>query len=268
MKAINEHAPEFLSFVKLCYEDSSFLIYGAFTIKSTEGFQQGDPLATFGVCLVLHPALQNLLSKLKTGYLDDVAFADEWRTTLHDLLIIKQACEKLGLLLNEKKCQVKAFGSSKKEIERAFRETFPTIQCVDAEDSTLFGAGPGTRSIRAELVDKLAKLKTLLQRTASLPCQTAFFLFKNCFFVPKLMYVLRASPAFKHTDLLDKIDTLVRLELERIFNCIISDVSLVKFACPRNKEGLFFQLPALAAHQNLLLLLFPLKIYGTALLLR
>ena len=40
-----------------------------------------------------------------------------------------------------------AFGSSKKEIERAFRETFPTIQCVDAEDSTLLGAGLGTRSI-------------------------------------------------------------------------------------------------------------------------
>ena len=216
LKAINEHAPEIFSFVKLCYEEGSFLIYGAFTIKSTEGFQQGDPLATFGFCLILHPALQNLLSKLKTGYMDDVAFADEWRTTLHDLLSIKQACEKLGVLLNEKKCEVTAFGSSKKEIERAFRETFPTIQCVDAEDSTLLGTGLGTRSIRAELVDKLAKLKTLLQRTASLPCQTAFFLIKNCFFVPKLMNVLRASPAFKHTDLLDEIDTLVRLELGEV----------------------------------------------------
>ena len=69
-------------------------------------------------------------------------------------------------------------------------------------------------------MEKLAKLKTLLQRTASLPCQTAFFLIKICFFVPKLMYVIRASPAFKHTDLLDEIDTRVRLELERIFNCI------------------------------------------------
>ena len=66
------------------------------------------------------------------------------------LLSIKQACEKLGLLLNEKKCEVTAFASSKKEIERAFRETFPTIQCVDAEDSTLLGADLGTRSIRAE----------------------------------------------------------------------------------------------------------------------
>ena len=178
LKAINEHAPEILSFVKLCYEDSSFLIYGAFTTKLTEGFQQGDPLATFGFCLVLHPALQKLLSKLKTGYLDDVAFADEWRTTLLDLLSIKQACEKLGLLLNEKKCEVTNFGSSKKEIERAFRETLPTIQGVDAEDSRLLGNGLGTRSIRAELVDKLAKLKTLLQRTASLPCQTVFFSLK------------------------------------------------------------------------------------------
>ena len=98
--------------MKLCYEDSSFLLYGAFTIKSTEGFLQGDPWATFGFCLVLHPDLHNLLSKLKTGYLDDVALADEWRTTIHDLLSIKQACEKLGLPLIEKKCEVTAFGSS------------------------------------------------------------------------------------------------------------------------------------------------------------
>ena len=254
--------------MKLCYEDSSFLIYGAFTIKSTEGFQQDDPLPTFGFCLVLHPALQNLLSKLKNEYLDDVAFADKCRTTLHELLSIKQSCEELGLLLNEKKCEVTAFGSTKKEIERAFRETFPTIQCVDAEDSTLLGAGLGTWSIRTELVDKLAKLKTLLQRTASLPCQTAFFLIKKCFFVPKFMYVLRASPAFKHTYLLDEIDTFVALNLRESSTASFSMSLSVKFACPRNKEGLVFQTPALSAHQHLLLLLFPLKIYGTALLLR
>ena len=136
--------------------------------------------------------------------------------------------------MRRKKCEVTALGSSKKEIERVFCETFPTIQCVDAEDSTLLGAGLGTRSIRAELVDKLAKLKTLLQRTASLPCQTAFFLIKNCFFFPKRMYVLRANPAFKHTDLLDEI---VRLELERIFKIIISDVSFSQICLPTKQGG-------------------------------
>ena len=254
--------------MKLCYEESSFLIYGAFTIKSTEGFQQGYPLATFGFCLVPHPALQNLLSKLKTGYLDDVAFADEWRTTLHDLPSIKQACAKLGLFLNEKKCEVTSFGSSKKEIERAFCETFPTIQCVDAEDSTLLGAGLGTKSIRAALVDKLAKLKTLLQRTASLPCQTAFFLIKNCFYVPKLMYVLRASPALNTQIYSTKSTHLYALNLRESSTASIPMSLSVKFACPRNKEGLVFKKPALSAHQHLLLLLFPLKIYGTALLMR
>ena len=86
-------------------------------------------------------------------------------------------------------------------------------------------------------MDKLAKLKTLLQQTASLPSQTAFFLIKNYFFVPKLMYVLRASPAFKHTDLLDQINTLVCLELERIFNCIISDVSFSQICLPTKQGG-------------------------------
>ena len=177
--ALMPYAPEILRFVKLCYEDSSFLIYGAFTIKSTEGFQQGDTLATFGFCLVL-PKTGTWMSKPKTGYLDDVAFADEWRTTIHDLLSIKKACEKLGLLLNEKKCEVTAFGSIKKEIERAFRETFPTIQRVDAlqTDSA-----------------KSTHLYALNLRESS----TASFLMSLS----------------------------------------------VKFACPRNKEGLVFQTPAL-----------------------
>ena len=161
-----------------------------------------------------------------------------------------------------------AFGSSKKEIERAFRETFPTIQCVDAEDSTLLGAGLGTRSIRAELVDKLAKLKTLLQRTASLPCQTAFFLIENCFFVPKLCkssaLVLPLNTQIYSTKSTHLYALNLRESSIASFPMSLSD----KFACPRNKEGLVFQTPALSAHQHLLLFLFPLKIYGTALLLR
>ena len=162
-----------------------------------------------------------------------------------------------------------AIGSSKKEIERAFRETFPAIQCVDAEDSTLLGAGLGTRSIRAELVDKLAKLKTLLQRTASLPCQTAFFLIKNCFFLSLNLcmsstLVLPLSKQIYST----KSAHLYALNLRESSTASFPMSLSVKFACPRNKEGLVFKKPALSAHQHLLLLLFPLKIYGTTLLLR
>ena len=51
------------------------------------------------------------------------------------------------------------------------------------------------------------------------------------------MYVFRASPAFKHIDFLDKIDTLLRLELERIFNCIISDVSFSQICLPTKQGG-------------------------------
>ena len=62
----NELMPEILSFVKLCYEENSFLIYGDFNNESAEGFQQKDPLATFGFCLVIHPLLISLNSELKT----------------------------------------------------------------------------------------------------------------------------------------------------------------------------------------------------------
>ena len=179
---LNELMPEILSFVKLCYEENSFLTYGDFNNESAEGFQQSDPLATFGFCLVIHPLLISLNSELKTGYLDDESLGDSWRVAIENLFRFREA-EKLSLSLNEQKREVKAFGSNKHDyIESTFRHHFPIIQCIPAGETTLLGAGLGQSAVRNELIDKLDKLKTLISRTYKLPARTAFFLIKNCFF--------------------------------------------------------------------------------------
>ena len=143
-------------------------------------------------CLVLHPLLISLNSELKTGYLDDVSLGESWRVVLKDLLHFREEAEKLGLSLNEQKCEVKVFRSNKHDIESTFLHQFPINQCVPAQETTLLGAGLGQSAVRNELIDSLGKLKTLISRTYKLPAQTAFFLIKN-FFVPKLMYVLRST---------------------------------------------------------------------------
>ena len=85
-----EHAPEILQVVKSCYNESSFLLHGDYIVMSAEGFQQGDPLATFAFCFVLHPCLKELVSKLRLGYLDEVSFGDYWRTDLKDLIVLRK----------------------------------------------------------------------------------------------------------------------------------------------------------------------------------
>ena len=129
----NELTLEVLSFVKLCYEEKNFLIYRDFNIESGNGFQQGDPLATFGFCLVIHPFLISLNSELKTGDLDDVTLGDSRRLAPEDFLRFREEAEKLGLSLNERKCEVTAFGSNIHDVESTFSYHFPIIQCVPAE---------------------------------------------------------------------------------------------------------------------------------------
>ena len=187
---IAEHAPEILQFVKSCYKESSFLLHGDYIIKSAEGFQQGDPLATFAFCLVLHACLKELVSKLRLGYLDDVSFGDYWRTALRDLIVLRKNTERVGLQLNVKKCEITAFGPNKETIESEFSAKFPNITVVNPSMTTLMGAGLGEEAIRCELKSKLDNVKRLTERTHQLPSQAAFFLMKNCFMMPKLMYVL------------------------------------------------------------------------------
>ena len=237
LETIADKAPEVLNFVKFCYENHSFLLYGDHVIVSAEGFQQGDPLATFSFCLAIHPLILKINSYFKCGYLDDVSFGDKWQTALDDLKMIQHEAAQIGLLLNEKKCEVTAFGNESPSIYSAFKKEFPSIQCVDPDDTALLGAGLGQKAIRTELANKLEGIRTLIKRTEKLSCQAAFFLIKNCFFIPKLMFILRSSPAFYHLDLLQAIDGMIKIELERIFNCIINDRSFKQITLPVKLSG-------------------------------
>ena len=46
-ESINRETPELLPFFKLCYSEDSILSFGRFSLPSSEGWQQGDPLAGF-----------------------------------------------------------------------------------------------------------------------------------------------------------------------------------------------------------------------------
>ena len=90
---------------------------------------------------------------------------------------------------------------------------------------------------------KLDNVKRLTERTHQLPSQAAFFLMKNGFMMPKLMYVLRASPVFKHDDLMKEFDQHVSTELARVFNCLLNERIQQQISMP-TKNGDFGVLSA------------------------
>ena len=99
-ESINREIPELLPFFKLCYSEDSILSFGDFSLPSSEGWQQGDPLAGFGFSSTIHPGLDAIKTRFKQGYLDDISMGDNWRVVLTEMRAFIELATSLGISLN------------------------------------------------------------------------------------------------------------------------------------------------------------------------
>ena len=66
--------------------------------------------------------------------------------------------------------------------------------------------------------EKMSKLVVLQSRLDRLCAHQALFLLKNCFGLPKLLYVLRCSQAWRVPEALKEFDDSIRVSLSAITN--------------------------------------------------
>ena len=66
----------------------------------------------------------------------------------------------------------------------------------------------------------------------------AYFLLKNCFSMPKLMYLLRSSPTFQHPDLLDEFDDCLKSCATDICNVSFDDIGWIQATLPIRMGGI------------------------------
>ena len=66
----------------------------------------------------------------------------------------------------------------------------------------------------------------------------AFFLLKNCFHIPNLLYFLRTAPCFLHLDLLERFDDVLCDAIERLCNVSLTDFSRKQLTLPCSFGGL------------------------------
>ena len=114
----------------------------------------------------------------------------------------------IGLSLNATKCEVIAGpGTDLTTLNTVMGE----YKLLNPAQVTLLGAPltPDASSGVAE--EKLAALTLLTQRLRDLEPHAAFFLLKNCLWLPKLLYFLRASPAYTEApEALTRMDAKLR----------------------------------------------------------
>ena len=172
-RSAEEYTPELLPFIDVCYGQPSFLAYGNYIIKSEQGVQQGDPLGPMFYCMSTQKLIERLKVEYGQWYLDDGSLGGRVEELIVAFQTLKTEAAKIGLHVNEKKCELIANDDS---VIRRFQTVAPDIIIVDPATAVLLGAPVGgQQSVDLVLENKLGELKRLSDRLKQLRAHDGFF---------------------------------------------------------------------------------------------
>ena len=182
-------------------------------------------------CLAILPIVKGLSSPLNMWYLDDGSLGGSPSQVLADFQLIQSEGIDRGLQVNTRKCEVIDLSDccSITYIENA--------QQVEVSDLTLLGAPLGNQAMKFVLEKKISELSTMESKLSWISSHHALFLLKNCFALPKLLYVLQTSPCFGHP-LLQSFDDLQFELLRKLLNINLVDHARQQASLPVSLGGL------------------------------
>ena len=177
--------------------NTPFSKFGEFCLTSQEGSQQGDPLGGLLFCLAIHPILRSTTFPLTIGFMDDITLRGTRKEVSEHVQLFKEEGIKIGLRLNETKCEV---------IARDYLQPTGSLEgfsVVSSENASLLDAplGPGDALDNA-LEVKCSDLRTAISRLKSIAARDALILLRSSLSAPRLMHILRCTPCINHPLLL------------------------------------------------------------------
>ena len=188
-------------------------------------------------------------SELNQWYLDDGVLAGDPSTVLQDLDKIIQASDALGLQVKPSKCELyftknpeAQLSADELSIKTDFEAKAPGIRVLAQDEWTLLGAPVTEAAGDSILRKKLEALKLMGQRLKDIDAHDALFLLRNCFSIPKLTYLLRTAPFYKHNELVALYDEELRTILQSILNITLEEDAWTQSSLPVAKGGLGIRL--------------------------
>ncbi len=271
LQTIYDDLPELFPFISSCYSAGSHLSFGDFILESEEGAQQGDPLGPLVFCASSLKLAKLLKSELNIWFMDDGTLGGDVDVLIHDYETVRRIGKELGLVLNEQKCELI---TGDPDVVNRFKSVAPRILHINTCDATLLGAPIGGKaSMEAVLSKKIGELRLLTDRLKKLGAHDAFFLLKNCFSLPKLLYILRCAPCYQ-SQILVQYDETIRDALKSILNIELRESSWNQATLPVKNGGIGIRLatqvslPAflssVSSSSELMLKLLPSRLHITA----
>lgn len=120
----------------------------------------------------------------------------------------------------------------------AFEKIAPGIKVISRSNFTLLGSPLMLEAVETTARQNLDLIKKTLNELHSLNCHTAYYLLKNCFAVPKLMYFLRTTPIWLFPSFVKEADDIMRTCLESILNMTLDDKNWLLASLPIKFGGL------------------------------
>ena len=126
-------------------------------------------------------------------------------------------------MIKPTKCELTVKGEITVSILEKLNAICPGTELILVEDVTILGAALGEKGIDMILKKKNEEFKRLCTNIRDITKHKRFILIKNCFAIPKLLYIFRISAVFKkdkilqemHDNLKDTIDSVKNISLVR-----------------------------------------------------
>ena len=212
--AVKKFIPNLFPYVHSAYATESILWWDETQIISSEGIQQGDPIGPLLFCLIIQGLVSDLKSECKVFYLDDGTLGGSLQVLSKDLKYIEEEGWKLGLHLNVSKSEVIA---SDQSVVGNLLSEFPGLRFTHPSKATLLGSPLGMDAMAPILQSQIESLQLIGDRMHHLHAHDSLTLLHHSFSIPKLLHVLRTSPAFK-SPLLGTWDHMLRSIVSKITN--------------------------------------------------
>ena len=241
LQLVRDSLPEYFPFLWQTYRFPSKLLYGEHILESARGVQQGDPLGPMLFCLVIRELTKSLVSPFNVWYLDDGTVGGDIDSVLLDLETVVSEGSKLGLELNTTKCEMFVFDGEAAErnlVRERARASCAGLLFPSETELSLLGAPLLKEGLLPAVQEKTSNLAVLQSRLNLLCAHQALFLLKNCLGLPKLLYVLRCSPAWKVPEALKEFDESIRVSLSAITNTELDEKTWRQATLPVSLGGL------------------------------
>ena len=236
LRVVRDRAPSLYAILHRAYQSPTPLFFGDFELRSATGIQQGDPAGPAVFSLAVDQIARSASSPLNLWYLDDATLGGPLEVVCRDIAEIVPRLSEIGLDLNQAKCEVIcAPGTELGPLNAILSE----YRLLSPQQTTLLGAPLSKEASSLVAKEKLEDLSRTIQRLREVEPHAAFFLLKNCLWLPKLLYLIRASPAYSDScDTLQRMDSTLREALSATVNVNFREESWAQAVLPVRHGGL------------------------------